>query len=269
MSVLNQILVALGVFFAAYAGLALLHGRGTGPQRRARPLGCGFTVLAAFVWSVALSRYLQSAGAGVRLGTACALILPALATLTRPGRSNILGAAMLLTMAVLLGAPVLPTLRARLRPSQSGVTVRELDRAVVELNRGIEGTTSYLAELKNDRARLQREIKTLGFPDFDSIAADSKGLLLLQELASLDQLHEDTAERLDAMHHNAARIEVAARRVERLHDAETATGIEVTRGELEAILDTTAGAAPETVEEHVARARLQSLFEREFGAVSR
>gem|GEM_PF-3099207 len=273
MSLFSQILVALGVFFAAYAALTLLRHGGATPNRRARPLGCGFTLLAAVVWSFALGRYLGSTVAGVRLGTALALILPALATLAHTGRANVAGAAVLLTVAVLLGAPVLPQLRARLRPTPSAVTGRDLDRAGTELEQRIRATDEVLEKLDKDRRRLRREIGALGFADFESLAADRNGLLLLQELAALDKLREAAATRLEAMRRDVQRVETAARQIERLHDTEAATGVEVTRGELEDILSAAdtpaAGATPETVEEHLERADLESLFEREFGSNTR
>ena len=200
MSTFSLVLLVVGLFLVAYA-VAMIFSRraGEGGHRR-ETLGCGFTLLAALVWGVALGRYLGNWSAGMRLGIACALVLPALATLVQPRRGRVLASAVLLTFAVILGASAVPVLWVRVRPPRPAAAVQEAKSARKQLQQIIEDneqkiadTQQHLATLADDRARLRRDVRALGYSNFDTISSNPGGLSLLQELAEVERLEAEKA----------------------------------------------------------------------------
>ncbi|MFW6162204.1 MAG: hypothetical protein ACODAJ_05500 [Planctomycetota bacterium] len=268
MTTFSWILLAVGAYLVLHAAIVMFRaGRGGGDTSR-ETLGCGFILIAALVWSIALARWLDDASAGARLGIALALLLPVLATLLGGNRRRLVASIVLLTLAILIGASSVPVLWDKLHPPRTRVTLEKVDAALGRLDTQIANTQAYLGRLAEDRERLKEEIRTLGYADFSALAADPRGYALLQELDEIDRLERAARGRLT--HHAAllGRLKTARRRLRRRLDAE-ASGIEVEDAELDAILaearrEPTTSLAPATVEEHVERQRLQDLFQREF-----
>ncbi|MFO7958087.1 MAG: hypothetical protein R6X33_13425 [Candidatus Brocadiia bacterium] len=268
MSTFSWILVVVGVFLVLYAALVLLRGIGKSERRGRHSLGCGFVVLAGVVWGIALAQYMGSWWTGLRLGLGLALVLPALTTLAHPGRGGVVFSVVLLTMAVILAAPLLPRLWDRAWPGRSASRARELEQAARTLRGRIEGTESYIEELRADRRRLRDEIEEKGYTDFADVEKDPEGYALLEELAEVDRLMHEARAWLEDARETLERTRVASRRLERLAGAEEATGVEVSDEEIREVLAeveaTPAEPGPTTVEEHVERERLKELFEEEF-----
>jgi len=268
MSTFSLTLIAVGIFLAIYAALVLLGvGRKDGGDRKKESMGCGFTILAAIVWSIALARYLDDGAAGIRLGVALALILPVLATLGGGSRGRVFGSVVLLTIAVLVGASAVPTLIARLKPAESKVTIQAAEAGVVELSAQIRKTEEHVGRLREDRKLLKTKIKEAGFADFAALSKDAAGYALLKELAQIDRLAAAATARQAQLKSALVRVEAAVRQIKRLADAES-TGVVLGENELDRILEDArrqpVATGPATVEEHVEKEQLKKLFEEEF-----
>ena len=266
MSAFSLVLLVVGVFLLASALMSLLR---SGHGRKQESMGCGFTLLAGLVWGIALGRYLDDGSAGLRLGFAFAFVLPALATLRHPGRGRMVGAIVMLTFAVIIGASALPKLWSRMAPSKSSATAADVAEAVEELGVRIDETEDYLADLNDGRRDVRALIASLGHSDFESIAGDPKGYALLQELADVDRLAGGSEQWLVEARADLDRMEVAARRLARIARGEEVTGVEVDEAEIARVLQE-ARAGPRltptiTVEEHIEREALRDLFDEEFG----
>lgn len=268
MSLFAIVAAAVGVFLAAYATVLLFTGRKPGEEHREK-VGCGFMLVAGLVWGYALGNYLNSLWAGMRLGLALALLLPALATLLHPARGRVLSAIVALTLAALLGGSVAPRLWERLNPSDAEATARKLEQRVQNVRSGIQETRGKLNRLREDRREVKQRIERLGHADFESLAADAAGYAMLKELAELDRLIPALEDWLAKAQDKLDRLEVAERRFERLAEVESATGTPIEQTELEEMLEEMEppprAAAPATVEEHVEREDLRRLYQREFG----
>jgi len=258
MSTFHWVLVVVGLFLVVYAALVLLK-RGGG--RRRESLGCGFVLLAGLVWGFALANYLGSWWAGMRLGLAAALVLPALVTLTHPTRGRLWASVVLLTFAVILGASVVPRLWEKVRPEKQFAAVRQAEEAVAKLRSDIQKTEDHIRTLDADREALASDIQSAGYADFEAIADDSEGYALLKELADVDRLRTEANERLERLGATLEQMESALRRVRRIagsaaQDAEQqmAAALDEARQGLQAT-------RPVTVEEHVERKNLRDLFE--------
>ncbi len=267
MSALSLAFLVVGLFLAAYA-LILLFGRSTeGSRRRRESLGCGFVLLAGVVWGLSLGWYLGDNWAGLRLGFAVALLLPALATLLHPGRGRTLAAAVTLGFAVLLGASALPHLGSALSPSQPVATAQEVAQTLEELKGRIERTEDYIGQLRDEREELKQKLHKHGYADFEALRADPAAYALLEELAELDRLLDESEGWLRRARETLEQLRVAERRIDRLARGESAMGVEVDQTEVERILRearTPPPSGPATVEEHVNREQLRQLFESEF-----
>jgi len=266
MSTFEWMLVIVGGFLVLSA-VGTLFRTGKGGERKKESIGCGFVVVAAIFWGVALARYLGDWSAGLRLGIALALLLPVLTTLIGGRGGRMVASIVLLTIAVLLGASAVPKLLERLRPPRSKVTIARVQSAVADLKEQIANTHDYIQKLASERDTLKGKIRELGFTDFAAIAKDPRGFALLTELGEVDRMAAAAQARLAEREALLIRMEAAERRIRRRADAE-ATGVEFDETEIAAILDEAKrppeALGPATVEEHVARERLKQLFEREF-----
>ena len=269
MSVVSWAMAAIGLFLVLYAVAFLFRPAGDKQGARRDSLGCGFVLLAGGVWSVVLAQYMGDRATGTRLGFGLALILPTLAAILRPGRRGIVMPIVLLVIAVLLGASSAPRLAARLKPSGSGATARDLEKAVLELDSRIRTLEGYRKQLVADSKRTTDAIRALGHKDFDAISGDEQGMALLEELGEIDAMQSDTDARLDQMRRDLVHMQTAVRRIRRLARAESVTGTPVSKSEMERILTEAARAseteAARTVEKHLERERLKELFEQGFG----
>jgi len=268
MSTFSWVLIVVGLFLVLYAAGVLLGARRGPGSRRRESLGCGFVLLAAVVWGIALGRYLADSWAGLRLGVAFALILPALATLLNPARGRVLASVVLLTFAVIMGASAAPKLWAKVRPPRSQATVQEVEKHIAEMKERITSTEVYADDLADDAQQLVDQLRSLDHGDFDAVAADPEGLALLEELAEAERLQRRTEEALDTLRRSLPRMESALRRIRRLADAQSASGMEEAADEIARILKEAGEAplpsVPATVEEHFERQQLRELFERRF-----
>ncbi|MFO8008693.1 MAG: hypothetical protein R6V05_13260 [Candidatus Brocadiia bacterium] len=267
MNALSLAFAVVGLFLAVYAVAFLLRRHPEGAGRARTSLGCGFILLAGVTWGLSLGWYLDDQWAGLRLGFALALFLPALATLLRPSKGRALAAAVALAFAVLLGVSALPGLRDRLSPSRPAATAQEVRTTLGELEVRITDTEDYIAELRDERERLRDDLADGDYGDFSELADDAAAYARLEELAEVDRLIEDSEQWLAQARRNLEQLRIAARRIDRLARGETATGVEVDQAEIERILRearTPPPAKPATVEEHVEREELRRLFESEF-----
>jgi len=264
MSTGNWILLVIGGFLVLYAAQAISRSGKSEEGKRKESLGCGFVILAAAFWGIALARYLNDWSAGLRLGAALALILPVLATLLSGGRGRIVASVVMLALAVAFGASAAPKLLARVKPPPSQVTVQEIEAAVAELRTQIESTGPHIKKLEHDKEALKSQIRELKFPDFAALTKDARGYALLKELDEIGRMIAAAEERKVANEALLIRMEGAARRVSRRVEAE-ATGTEFNEEEIQAILEEArrkpSPSAPATVEEHVEREQLKKLFE--------
>lgn len=264
MSTGNWILLVIGGFLVLYAAQAISRSGKSEDGKRRESLGCGFVVLAAAFWGIALARYLNDWSAGLRLGAALALVLPVLATLLSGGRGRIVASVVMLALAVAFGASAAPKLLDRVKPSSSRVTVQEIEAAVAELKAQIEKTGPHIKKLEQDEKALKSQIRELDFPDFAAITEDARGYALLRELDEIGRMMAAAGERKVANEALLIRMEGAARRVQRRAEAE-ATGSEINEEEIRAILEEArrkpSSSTPATVEEHVEREQLKRLFE--------
>lgn len=267
MSILSLSFVVVGLFLAGYA-MVLLFGRSEENARgRREGLGCGFVLLAGFVWGLSFGWYLDDRWTGLRLGFAVALLLPAVATLLQPGRGRTLVAALTLGFAVLLGASALPGLRSALSPSQPAATAQQVHQTMGELQDATEDTEDYIDQLRHEREDLKERLRARGYADFDALAEDPTAYAMLEELAELNRLIEKSEQWLSDARQNLERLRVAERRIDRLARGELAMGIEVDPEEVNRILRearTPPPSGPTTVEQHVQREELRDLFQSEF-----
>jgi predicted RNase H-like nuclease (RuvC/YqgF family) len=161
-----------------------------------------------------------------------------------------------------------PTLWDRLRPSRLEAKVHELEATVIELGVRIDKTGDHIEELAEGRDALKDDLDDRGHREFEALTQDADAYYLLKELAEVEQLLEQAKTRLAAMRRLRERAQSAARRLGRIVDAESATGVKVDESEITQILEEAraepADAGPATVEEHVERQRLKELFESEF-----
>lgn len=269
MSAFAWAMLALGLFLVLYTVAFLLRPASDGRARR-DSLGCGFVLLAGIVWSVALTNYLGERNAGMRMGFGCALILPALVALFKPGaRRRIVPAAVLFIVAILLASSALPKLRARMRPTAKAADIGELRLIGQDLQVRIGKAQTYVASLERDEIEVRRKLSAKAYADFEAAADDPEGMRLLRELAEIKRLRGITEARLAQDRLSRERIESATRRAERLAQAETIAGDAVSDSEIAAILREASQAAepsgPATVETHLERGQLAELFNKEFG----
>lgn len=268
MTTFYWVLGAVGLFLAVYAAVMLFRAGRAVDSEKPATLGCGFVLLASVVWSIALARLLESWWAGLRLGTALALILPVVGTLFGGRRRHVLSAVVLLTVAVLLAAPVVPALLARFeRPDAAQALNQRVQAAVTQFRGQIAATRTYLQSLRTDRAALKERIAALDIEGFEAVMADPRGRPLMTELGEVDRMVAAQTERLAEMEATLIRLETAARRVQRRAEAAEA-GVEIDRDAIERILDEARrpplALGPETVEEQLQRERLRTLYEQEF-----
>jgi hypothetical protein len=111
-------------------------------------------------------------------------------------------------------------------------------------------------------------VGSLGYGDFDSLAADAEAYALLAEMAEVDRLLAAGRARLQQLQADVPRLESALRRLERFEEAEAATGEAFDKAEIDDIVERLRAEAAEpgpiTVEEHMQREALRDVFEAEF-----
>ena len=260
-------MIVVGAFLVLYAALNVLGAKG-GKNRRRATLGCGFALLAGLVWGYALGGFLGGFWPGMRLGLAVALVLPALAALANPGRGGIVAAAVMLVLAVVLGAGMVPRLFNRLGASAPSRLAREVSGTLEEARTRIVSTEQHVEDLEDSRKDLRKQVAALGYDDFESLAADAEAYALLTELGDMDRLLEAGRARLERLRADVPRLESALRRLERFEAAESATGEPIDEGEIEQVVERLRAEAaepgPVTVEEHMQREALRAVFDAEF-----
>lgn len=260
-------MMIVGAFLAVYAALTL-RGAKAGADRRRTTMGCGFVLLAGLVWGYALGGFLGDFWAGMRLGVAFALVLPALAALASPGRGGIVAAAVMLVLAVVLGAEPFPKLFRRFSTSAPSRLARQVSGALDEARERIDSTQQHAEALEDSRKDLRKQVAALGYGDFDSLAADADAYALLTELAEVDRFQAAAWARLERLQADVPQLESALRRLERFEETEAATGEAVDEAEIEQIVQRLRAEAAEpglvTVEEHMQREALRTVFEAEF-----
>ncbi|MDP6631134.1 MAG: hypothetical protein QGH42_11570 [Kiritimatiellia bacterium] len=265
MTIFAIAMLGLGLFLVLYTIAFLLRPAADGTGTKKDSLGCGFVFLAGLVWSLALTSYLGDRGAGFRLGFGGALILPALVAIFRPGRKRIVHAAVLFVVAVILASSASPKLKKRIRPDAALTRLEEMRSAEQDVSARVEKARLLAKELEADRATLAREVKSRGVADFEAAAKDPDLMRLLKELAEIDRLQALTRGKLEYDRAASERIASAIRRVERLERAGELTGESVSRTELNAIIEEARNPAdvgiPSSVETHLERTRLETLFD--------
>jgi hypothetical protein len=201
----------------------------------------------------------------MRLGFGLAFVLPALATALHPQKRNIVSAAVLLAVAVVLVAPSVPLLLRRLHPSSDGQVVQELQKLDRMLGERISATDTYLEQLQRDSKRLRKAVRESGFDSFEALEKDRDAYATFKEYGEVCQLEEQVTKKLDALRDKQDRVASSLRRAERLLQAKEALGedaelpdIEEIRSEVEQVdaQDTLI-----TVEKQVEREELRDLFE--------
>ena len=264
MSTFSWVLMAVGAYLVLHAALVLSRSGKEGEDKKKESLGCGFVVLAAAFWGIALARYLDDWKSGLQLGVAFALILPVVATLMGRRRGRVVASVVLLTIAVVLGAPALPKLFSRFKPTRSRITVQRVQEAVADLEGQISSSRAYIEKLAKEREALRTKVRALGFADFAAISKDPNGYALLKELEELDRVMATAQQRLEEQNALLPRMQAALRRITRMADAES-TGVELDEKEIENVLEEArrkpVDLGPATVEEHVEREKLKKLFE--------
>ena len=265
MSLFSRIMLAVGLFLVVYAVLAL-SGRTKRKGRGGQSIGCGFALMAGVVWGIALSHYLGDWWAGMRLGVAFAMLLPVLATLLRPEPGRVLAAVVLLSLAVVVGASAFQ-LYHRISPSPPEATVQQVQSTLTELRKHIDDTSALIERLTGDRADLKKALGAFGYTTFEQARADDKAYAKLRELADVERLLSDARDRLATLKDDADRLESAVHRLERLAQAQSATGEKVDSAEIAVIMEDARREEPEqgpaTVEEHVQEEQLKQLFDTE------
>lgn len=262
-------MLVAGAFLVLYAALNVLGAKG-GKNKRRATLGCGFVLLAGAVWGYALGGFMGGVRDGMRLGLACALVLPALAALANPGRRGAVAAGVMLVLAVVLGAPVVPRLLQGLGSSSPSLLAEKVAGSLEEARDYVKKTGKHIEHLEDSRRNLRKKIAARGHGDFESLAADAEAYALLTEMGDVDRLLQSARSRLERLNSDVPELESALRRLERLQEAESATGERVDEAEIERIVERlradTTEPSPVTVEEHMQREALRALFEGEFSA---
>ncbi|MCF7853165.1 MAG: hypothetical protein K9N51_00085 [Candidatus Pacebacteria bacterium] len=265
MSVFELTFVVVGAFLVMYATLLLARSGKHPREARSQSLGCGFTLVAGCIWGIALALYLDSWWAGLRLGLGLAFVLPALAALLSPHKRNVIGTVVMLSLAVVLSAPVLPRVLHRLQPSEGTRVVQQLNELQRTLDEHIADTVTYIQRLDDDREGLRSQVTESGYASFEELAADDDAYALLKELYEVRQLEREAEKRLAVFREKQDRVSSAVRRAQRLLEAREALGetanlpdIAALRREVE---QSTMQRGPTTVEEHVEREQLRELFE--------
>ena len=269
MSLGSAILLGLGGFLLLYAIFSFIRPGDETGTGKARPLGCGFTVLAGVIWGIALAGYLGWSS-GLRLGIALACLLPVLVTLFHPKRRSLVTALVLLSIALVLGVPVLPQLGALFGPSGGTAgTLRDLERKLAELERRLDAGTELRRSLADQSRALHEDIRALGHADYETLVAHPEAHALLKELAEVESLVAANDKNELRLTQESDALAAALRRLGRLAESEAATGETLAPADVEAILEGARSSAPEagprTVEEHMEAANMRELFEREFG----
>ncbi len=136
-----------------------------------------------------------------------------------------------------------------------------------EVRKHIDDTSALIDRLTADRADLKKALGATGYTTFEQVRADEKAYGKLRELADVERLLGKAAERLATLQDNADRLDSALHRLERLAQAQSATGEKVDSAEIAAIMEDARRQEPEqgpaTVEEHVQEEQLKQMFDTE------
>ena len=258
MTMFGWAMLALGLFLVLYTVAFMVRPKAGGSKDK---IGCGFVLLAGLVWSIALTQYLDSSSAGVRLGFGIALILPALAALFRGGRNRIIPAAICFIVAILIASSALPLLKERAFPTQSKVEALTASKRLETLRLQIQKRESHLNALRAADSRLKAELKALQIADFEAAMADPEAKRVIEELAEVKRLWAAAEPKLDAERAALKKLESDQRRAQRRAqgDALARQGEDID-GLSEAMTEDDI-TSPATVEDYAEREAMRDIFE--------
>ncbi len=226
---------AAGLLFFVLAASSLFFGK---PGKTKRNLGCGFALMAAAVWTLGLWQITDLFSA-LRLAAGLALLLGVVDALKRDEPSAVRAGAFLIA-GILLAGPVVYSLVARAAPTDANRRRGEAVQQAEGVRDQLAQLEGHLEDLRQQRTRVRSDIAALGHASFDELRADPRGLPLLQELAQIDDL-------IDQTERGVADLRAA------LAEAEPVDAIPAYERE-----------AVRTVEELAAEEELRDLFENEF-----
>ena len=270
MKLLGWILVGFGVLLAASAFFTIVRAaRGDKKGRRVQEsIGCGFIMLAGFVWGYGFGLLLMDWSRGLRVGFGLAFLLSAVATAVRPTRGALMRGLVPLVLSALLLGPVLPELLDRFSGEEVQAWKTKLEQRAAKLDEKLSAAEQYAATLSREQSELEGKLDAHAGKTFEALSRDPEGLTRLRELAEVRELREATSERVAELRSSKERVESALRRVRRLSIAEDVLDMEISEAEIREILEESQQplrTGVGTVEKHLETARLKELFEEEFG----
>lgn len=229
-----------------------------------RSLGCGFGLVAAAVWTLALRELVGDTWTAGRIAVAAILLLPVVEAVARPEGARTMRAAISVVLAAVLAGPVIGDAWEAVREPESEATWTDLEQRIADQELALERIEAHSEQLVDDREDLVDSIRDAGHANFDEAAGDPATMHLLEELADLDLLLEQNAVRAAQLRSGIPEAQSMLRRVRRRLDAQESAGDEVSREEVEAMLtdmEAKPPTGPATVETLVERERLRDLFE--------
>jgi len=256
MNLFGWAMMALGLFLVLYTVAFLVRPQG---EKGKNTLGCGFVIAAGLVWSIALTQYVGSSSAGVRLGFGAALVLPALATLFKGGK-RIVPAAISFVLAILIASSAIPSLKERIRPSEARTEAIDIAKQVETIRLQIEKREAQLNSLRAAESRLKGELKALSVSDFDAAMANPEAKRIIEELAEVKRLRSGAEPKLQREQAALKKLESELRRAKRRAEAD-ALGDDIDTDALTEILDEEDITSPSTVEDYAEREAMRALFE--------
>lgn len=264
------ILVGLGVLLAASAFVTIIRAaRGNAKGRRVQEsIGCGFIMLAGFVWGYAFGLLLNDWSRGLQVGFGIAFLLSAVAAAVRPGPGALMRGLIPLVLAALLLGPVLPDLAGRFSGEEAQTWTTKLERRSASLEEQLAKAENYVRVLTREESELRETLREQDLASYDAVVRDEAAYARLRELAEVRDLLTAAEERVEVLKANRDRVQAALRRVRRLSVAEDVLDMDIGRDEIRRILDESG--KPEeravgTVETHLESDRLRDLFEQTVG----
>jgi len=254
MSLLTGSMLALGLFLVLYTAAFLVRAKGSDGKDK---LGCGFLLLAGFVWSIALGQYVESSSGGLRLGFGAALMLPALIAIFKGGRRRLLPAAIGFIIAVLLTSSALPLLKERMNPSKSKTEALDISKRIESLRQQIQKRENHLTSLRAADSRLKGELKALQINDFEAAMANPEAKRVIEELAEVKRLRSAAEPKLAAECAALKKLESEHRRAQRRAQADALAR----EGEDIEELTVDETTSPVTVEDYAERDAMRAIFE--------
>ncbi len=268
MSTWRWILAAASLLLVLHALRLLFSGGGKeGGDKKRRSLGCGFVLAAAAVWSFTFAEPAGGLWPGARLAVGLTLVLLGIQSFVR---RSIVSAVALLIAGLFLGIPPGQAVWGELAPpTRVASALHQVEDGLAESREAIAGLEAGRVRLAAAREDLAAGIRATGLTDFAALEGDPEALDRLREMREIDRMlaTQDAAEQ--ELRSRIERLELAQRRLARMADQEESLGVSPSDLEVSDILRDVEGAppgprGPTTVEEHVERAELQELYEREF-----